>query len=79
MVSVAVLEKIAATRKATSGELSTSLQLSRRHAANVCSELASAGHLRIVSRNGRTNVYAPAQQDAEAPNFSWLFLGPVSK
>jgi hypothetical protein len=77
VVSMAVLEKIASTRQATSAQLSTALQLNRRHAANVCSELAAAGHLRVVAKAGRSNVYATAASVNRAPGISWLFIGPA--
>jgi hypothetical protein len=73
-VSQKVLEKIAADRQATSAQLSTALQLNRRHAAQVCSELAGAGYLRVVARDGRHNVYAKTEPPA-SPSICWLFIG----
>lgn len=76
-VSQRVLEKIAATRQATSSELSTALQLNRRHATVVCAKLASAGYLEVVARDGREHVYALPEQDEPARQGepTWFILG----
>jgi hypothetical protein len=76
-VSQQVLEKIAANRLATSGELSTALQINRRHATVVCAKLAGAGYLEVVARDGREHVYAVREACAasgEGEPF-WMILG----
>ena len=76
-VSQQVLEKVAATRQATSAQLSTVLQLNRRHATVICAKLASAGYLEVVARDGREHVYAVTERPASAPTGepTWFILG----
>jgi hypothetical protein len=76
-VSQQVLEKIAVDRQSTSGQLSTALQLNRRHATVVCAKLASAGYLEVVARNGRQHVYSlPAAEAGSKPGEpTWFILG----
>ena len=80
-VSQQVLEKIASTRQATSGELSTALQLNRRHATVVCAKLAGAGYLEVVARDGREHVYALPQEEApaQAGEPTWFILSRALK
>lgn len=72
-VSRQVLEKVAAERQLTALQLSTALQLNRRHATVVCAKLASAGHLVVVASKGREHVYAPADAQPEAQP-GWFML-----
>jgi hypothetical protein len=75
-VSTRALEKFTPATPMTSAQLSTALQLSRRDAVVVCSKLADAGHLKVVARQGRANLYAAAdrQPDPAADEAPWMMI-----
>jgi hypothetical protein len=76
-VSQQVLEKVAVDRRSTAAQLSTALQLNRRHATVICAKLASAGYLEVVARSGRQHVYSlpEAEPAAGSGEPTWFMLG----
>lgn len=75
-VSKKVLEKIGVERQATSAQLSTALQLNRRHATVICAKLAAAGYLEVSSRDGRLNVYSLREEKPQKQNEpTWFIFG----